>query len=57
MQTVRSGERVEQCRLGVGESVPFACPDGCLFYERRSTSSAGWQQGGAKRPRDASGDR
>lgn len=43
MQSVRGGERLERCRLGVNEQLPFACPEGCLFYERRSTSSAGWQ--------------
>jgi hypothetical protein len=42
MQTVRSGERVERCRLGAGSKLPFDCPDGCVFYEPRSTSSAGW---------------
>ena len=42
MQTVRGGERLERCRLGANTQMPFACPDGCLFYERRSTSSAGW---------------
>lgn len=43
MQTVRRGERVERCRLGANEPFPFACPEGCLFFERRSTSTAGWQ--------------
>ena len=33
MQTVRSGERTERCRLGAAETVPFGCPDGCVFYE------------------------
>jgi hypothetical protein len=42
MQTVRGGERVEVCKLGVNDQVPFACPEGCVFYEKRSTSSAGW---------------
>ncbi len=46
MQTVRSGERLERCRLGASVTVPFGCPDRCVFYERRSTSSAGWQVGG-----------
>jgi hypothetical protein len=42
MQTVRSQERIERCRLGVNESLPFACPEGCVFFEARKTSSAGW---------------
>jgi hypothetical protein len=52
MQTVRSGERVEQCRLGANEKMPFACPDDCLFHEPRSTSSAGWQRPVEPRPED-----
>jgi len=53
MQTIRSGDRVERCRLGANEPVPFACPKPCLFYEARSTSSAGWQVGEPpKRNRD-----
>jgi hypothetical protein len=47
MQTVRNGERTERCKLSANEQVPFACPEGCLFYEPRSTSSAGWQVGGS----------
>jgi hypothetical protein len=43
MRTVRSKDRLERCRLGVNEVLPFACPEGCLFYEARRTSSAGWQ--------------
>ncbi|HVC24203.1 MAG TPA: hypothetical protein VND23_00465 [Acidimicrobiales bacterium] len=43
MRTVASGDRVERCRLGAAAAVPFECPDGCLFFESRSTSSAGWQ--------------
>jgi hypothetical protein len=42
MQTVRGTERLERCKLGANEPVPFACPEGCVFYEKRSTSSAGW---------------
>jgi hypothetical protein len=42
MQTVRLQERIERCRLGVNESLPFACPEGCVFFEPRKTSSAGW---------------
>ena len=40
---VASRERIERCRLGVNEQLPFACPEGCVFYEPRRTSSAGWQ--------------
>ncbi|MDA8393566.1 MAG: hypothetical protein M0Z87_12410 [Actinomycetota bacterium] len=52
MQTVRGGDRTERCRLGAAEGPVFACPEGCLFYEPRSTSQAGWAQ--ADRPQ---GDR
>jgi len=50
MQTVGRGERVERCRLDANEAVPFGCPDGCLFFEARSTSSAGWQIADDERP-------
>jgi hypothetical protein len=43
MQTVRAGERTERCRLGVAETVPFACDEGCVFYEPRKTATSGWQ--------------
>lgn len=43
MRTVRSGDKTEQCKLGAAEMLPFACPDGCVFYEPRTVSSAGWQ--------------
>lgn len=43
MQTTRAGERVERCKLQANEPLPFACPDGCVFFERRRVSSAGWQ--------------
>lgn len=49
MQTVANGERTERCTLGANVHVPFACPEGCLFYEPRSTSSAGWQVGSPDR--------
>lgn len=50
MQSVRGGERIERCRLSANEALPFACPEGCLFYERRWTSTAGWQVSGERRP-------
>jgi hypothetical protein len=34
---------VQRCRLGAGEEAPFACPEGCLFFEARSISDAGWR--------------
>lgn len=42
-RTTSTDERFEQCRLGANEQDPFACPDGCIFFEARSISSAGWQ--------------
>lgn len=39
-----TGEATERCRLGVNEEPSFACPDGCLFFEERKVSGAGWAQ-------------
>ncbi len=39
-----TGEAVERCRLNVNQENPFACPEGCLFFEKRNVSSAGWTQ-------------
>jgi hypothetical protein len=55
MQTVKSGEKLERCRLGANENLPFACPAGCLFYEPRKVSGAGWQIG--RPPPGDSGER
>lgn len=50
MQTVGGGsDKIERCRVEANDKLPFACPDGCLFYEARGVSSAGWVQ--APRPR------
>lgn len=38
-----TGEMVQRCRLTANVE-PFACPDGCLFFEGRSLSGAGWAQ-------------
>ena len=43
MQTTADGEKVERCKLGANQQLPFACPDGCVFHEARTVSSAGWQ--------------
>jgi len=29
------GDVVQRCRLGANESMPFGCPEGCLFFEDR----------------------
>jgi len=42
MQTTGRGEKVERCRVEANENIPFACPEGCVFYEARKVSSAGW---------------
>ena len=43
MQTTARGEKLERCKVDANEPLPFACPDGCVFYEKRRVSSAGWQ--------------
>lgn len=43
MQTTRAGEKVERCKIGANEPLPFACPEGCVFFEARRVSQAGWQ--------------
>ncbi len=35
---------VQRCRVGAAEQAPFACPEGCLFFESRSVSNAGWER-------------
>jgi hypothetical protein len=42
MQTNSRGEKLERCRVDANEEIPFACPEGCVFYEPRKVSSAGW---------------
>lgn len=41
-RTTQGGERLQRCRLGAGEEHPFSCPEGCLFFEGRVLSTAGW---------------
>ncbi len=33
----------ERCKLEANEPLPFACPEGCLFYEPRGINQTGWQ--------------
>jgi hypothetical protein len=42
MQTTARGEKLERCRVDANQQIPFACPEGCVFYEPRKVSSAGW---------------
>lgn len=42
MQTTARGDKLERCKLGANDPLPFACPEGCVFYEKRRVSSAGW---------------
>ena len=42
MQTTARGEKLERCKVDANEQLPFACPEGCVFYEPRKVSSAGW---------------
>jgi len=42
MQTTARGDKLERCRVDANEQLPFACPDGCVFFEPRTVSSAGW---------------
>jgi hypothetical protein len=39
-----TGEALQRCRLSVNQEGPFGCPDGCLFFEGRPVSAAGWAQ-------------
>ncbi|MGH9207303.1 MAG: hypothetical protein ACRD1G_12195 [Acidimicrobiales bacterium] len=52
MQTVRAGDKLERCRVAANETLPFGCPDGCVFYEPRKVSSAGWHIGDGGRRKD-----
>jgi len=39
-----TGDALQRCRLSVNEEHPFGCPEGCLFFEARTLSGAGWTQ-------------
>lgn len=43
-RSTTAGEALQRCRLSVNSESPFACPDGCLFFEPRAVSGAGWAQ-------------
>jgi hypothetical protein len=54
MQTTVRGEKLERCRVGANHQLPFACQEGCVFYEARKVSSAGWHV--QSRPDDQPGN-
>ena len=35
---------MQRCRVAANTESPFACPEGCLFFEPRKVSGAGWSQ-------------
>lgn len=39
-----TGEAVLRCRVSANTEDPFACPEGCLFFEDRALLGAGWAQ-------------
>ena len=41
-RSLATGDRVEKYRLSVNDDPPFACPEGCLFFEPRAGMSVGW---------------
>jgi hypothetical protein len=52
MQTTPRGDKIERCRMDANENIPFACPDGCVFYEPRKVSAAGWHVAPKRPPKD-----
>lgn len=48
-RTVRD-EVVQRCRVGANEVMPFACPEGCLFFEPRKLGGPGWGTAAGERP-------
>ncbi len=43
-RTVSTGEVVQRCRVEAADTMPFACPEDCLFHEPRSITDAGWDR-------------
>ncbi|MBA4809911.1 MAG: hypothetical protein ACJZ2H_10275 [Acidimicrobiales bacterium] len=43
-RSLPSGDRIQKCRVGSNEEMPFACPEFCLFFEKRNISDAGWNR-------------
>ncbi len=43
-RSLPTGDQVDRCRLDVAQTMPFACPADCLFFEPRPLSDTGWQR-------------
>ena len=43
-RSISVGEALQRCRLAVNQEEPFACPEGCLFFEERTVAGPGWTQ-------------
>jgi hypothetical protein len=43
-RTTAGGDVVQRCRVGANLDAPFSCPEGCLFFEPRSITDAGWRR-------------
>lgn len=52
-RTTPTGDTVQRCRVDANEKAPFACPDGCLFFEPRSITNAGWERFERNEPDDS----
>jgi hypothetical protein len=41
-RSVSADQVVQRCRVAANQEMPFACPEGCIFFEPRSITDAGW---------------
>jgi len=46
-RTTPSADVVQRCRVDANETAPFACPEGCLFFEDRPISDPSWKRFGS----------
>ena len=44
-RTVTPAEVVQRCRVDAADQAPFACPEGCVFFEPRAIIDGGWSPG------------
>jgi hypothetical protein len=43
-RSTATGDALQRCALDANETMPFGCPEGCLFFEPRMISDAGWSR-------------